>query len=105
MLVAAAAPDDGSAFQEPALKALCQAFGRRFGPAPDPVFTTDQAARLVVVNRPYMAKLIESGAVEPHMMAGNRHRVRGSAVIRGRKKKRAKQARAFKRLPTFASME
>ncbi|NYT50892.1 hypothetical protein H0A72_16375 [Parapusillimonas granuli] len=34
------------------------------------------------VSRPYMVRLIDSGALELHMMAGNRRRVRHSAVIR-----------------------
>src|SRR5699024_6265035 len=100
VLAVAAAPDNGSAAQELALKALREAFSRRFAPAPDPdpVLTTEEAARLVGVSRPYMVKLIDSGAVELHMMAGNRRRVRRSAVTRWHDKERAQQARALKRL-------
>lgn len=46
------------------------------------MLTTEQAAQLVGVSRPYMVKLLDSGAVELHMMAGNRRRVRRSAVTR-----------------------
>lgn len=100
VLAAAAAPDNGSAAQEQALKALRQAFSRRFAPAPDPdpVLTTEQAARLVGVSRPYMVKLIDSGAVALHMMAGNRRRVRRSAVIRWHEAERTRQIKALKRL-------
>lgn len=100
VLAAAAAPDNGSAAQELALKALREAFSRRFAPAPDPdpVLTTEEAARLVGVSRPYMVKLIDSGAVELHMMAGNRRRVRRSAVIRWHEAERTQQAHSLKRL-------
>ena len=99
VLAAAAAPDNGGAAQEQALEALRQAFSRRFAPAPDPdpVLTTEEAARLVGVSRPYMVKLIDSGAVALHMMAGNRRRVRRSAVVRWHEAERAQQAHALKR--------
>ncbi|EPB7991254.1 integrase arm-type DNA-binding domain-containing protein (plasmid) [Pseudomonas marginalis] len=100
VLATAAAPDNGSAAQEQALKALRQAFNRRFAPAPDPdpVLTTEEAARLVGVSRPYMVKLIDSGAVALHMMAGNRRRVRRSAVIRWHEAERTRQIKALKHL-------
>lgn len=100
VLTAAAAPDNGGATQEQALEALRQAFSRRFAqaPDPDPVLTTEEAARLVGVSRSYMVKLIDSGAVALHMMAGNRRRVRRSAVVRWHEAERAQQARALKRL-------
>lgn len=107
VLAAAAAPDNESSSQELALKALRQAFSRRFAPAsdPDPVLTTEQAARLVGVSRPYMVKLIDSGAVALHMMAGNRRRVRRSAVVHWQEKERAEQVRALKRLAVDREQE
>jgi len=73
---------------------------RRAAPArkEDPLLTTEQAARLVGVSRPYMAKLIDSGAVELHQKVGNQRRVLRSAVTRWQEAERARQARALKRL-------
>ena len=64
----------------------------------DSILSTEQAAQLVGVSRPYMVKLIESGAVELHQMVGNQRRVRRSAVLRWRANERARQAKALKRL-------
>jgi excisionase family DNA binding protein len=64
----------------------------------DPVLTTEEAAQLVGVSRPYMAKLIDSGAVELHQKVGNQRRVLRSAVTRWQKTERARQAKALKRL-------
>jgi len=66
----------------------------------DPVLTTEQAARLVGVSRPFMAKLIDSGAVELHQKVGNQRRVRRSAVVRWQAAERSRQAKALKRLAT-----
>ncbi|WP_298018136.1 excisionase family DNA-binding protein [uncultured Castellaniella sp.] len=107
VLAAAAAPANGSTAQELALKALREAFSHRFGPAPDPdpILTTEEAARLVGVSRPYMVKLIDSGAVTLHMMAGNRRRVRRSAVIQWHEVERARQIKALKRLSNDLDQE
>ncbi len=64
----------------------------------DPVLTTEQAAQLVNVSRPYMAKLIDSGAVELHQKVGNQRRVLRSAVTRWQAAERTRQAKALKRL-------
>ncbi len=102
VLAAAASPDNRTASQELAFKALRQAFSRRFAPAPDPdpVLTTEQAARLIGVSRPYMVKLIDSGEVELHMMAGNRRRVRRSAVVQWHARERAQRVQECSRATT-----
>lgn len=64
----------------------------------DPVLTTEQAAQLVGVSRPFMAKLIDSGAVELHQKVGNQRRVLRSAVVRWRTAERSRQAKSLKRL-------
>jgi len=64
----------------------------------DPVLTTEQAARLVGVSRPFMAKRIDSGAVELHQKVGNQRRVRRSAVIRWQAAERSRQAKSLERL-------
>lgn len=101
------APDNTATNQELALEALRQVISRRFSPPPnpDPVLTTEQAAQLVGVSRPYMVKLIDSGAVALHMMAGNRRRVRRSAVICWHTAERTRQAKALKHLATDLDKE
>jgi excisionase family DNA binding protein len=64
----------------------------------DPVLTTEQAAQLVGVSRPYMAKVIDSGAIDLHQKVGNQRRVLKSAVTRWQKLERARQTKALKRL-------
>lgn len=64
----------------------------------DPLLTTEQAAQLAGVSRPYMAKLIDSGAVELHQKVGNQRRVLRSAVNRWQEAGRAQQAKALKHL-------
>ncbi len=67
-------------------------------PADDPVLTTEQAAQRVGVSRPYMAKLIDTGAVPLHQMVGNQRRVLLSAVAQWQQNERARQAEALKRV-------
>lgn len=64
----------------------------------DPVLTTEQAAQLVCVSRPFMANLIDSGAVELHQKVGNQRRVLRSAVVRWRADEQSRQAKSLKRL-------
>lgn len=64
----------------------------------DQVLTTEQAAQLAGVSRPYMAKLIDTGAVALHQMVGNQRRVLRSAVTRWQAAERTRQAKALKRL-------
>lgn len=64
----------------------------------DPVLTTEKAAQLAGVSRPYMVKLIDSGAVQLHQKVGNQRRVLRSAVIRWQAAERKRQASALKRL-------
>jgi excisionase family DNA binding protein len=67
---------------------------------PDPVLTTEEAAQLAGVSRPFMAKLIDAGAVELQQMVGKQRRVRKSAVTRWQQSERARQAQSLKRLTT-----
>lgn len=67
-------------------------------PSADPVLTTEQAAQLAGVSRPYMAKLIDAGVVELHQKVGNQRRVLRSAVEHWQAVERKRQARALKRL-------
>jgi excisionase family DNA binding protein len=64
----------------------------------DQVLSTEKAAQLAGVSRPYMAKLIDAGVIELHQKVGNQRRVLRSAVIRWQTTERAQQAKALKRL-------
>ncbi|CAN7308553.1 excisionase family DNA-binding protein [Variovorax sp. LjRoot290] len=64
----------------------------------DPVLTTEQAAQLAGVSRPFMVKLIDSGAVELHQRVGNQRRLLRSAVLRWRADERSRQLKALKRV-------
>lgn len=84
--------------------------GDRTHPAPvtdeaDPILTTEEAARLVNVSRPYMVKLIDSGAIALHQKVGNQRRVLRSVVMQWHAKERARQAKALKNLAEGLSEE
>ena len=64
----------------------------------DSVLTTEQAAQLVNVSRPYMVKLIDSGAVQLHQKVGKQRRVLRSAVLQWQHAERIKQTKALQRL-------
>lgn len=62
--------------------------------------TTEQAAQLAGVSRPYMVKLIDSGAVQLHQMVGNQRRVLRSSVARWQQADRVQRAQALTQLAT-----
>lgn len=64
----------------------------------DLVLTTEQAAHLANVSRPYMVKLIDAGEVQLQQKVGNQRRVLRSAVTRWQEDERARQAKVLKRL-------
>jgi excisionase family DNA binding protein len=64
----------------------------------DPVMTTEEAARLVGVSRPFMVKLIDTGAVALHQRVGNQRRVLRSAVQAWQACERSRQVQALKRV-------
>lgn len=64
----------------------------------DEVLSTEQAARLLEVSRPFIVKLIDSGGIPLHQRVGNQRRVLKSSVLRWRANERSRQAKALKRL-------
>ncbi len=64
----------------------------------DSVLSTEQAAQLVGVSRPFLAKLIDTGVIELHQRVGKQRRVLRSAVMRWQANERARQLKALKRL-------
>jgi excisionase family DNA binding protein len=69
------------------------------------VLTTEEAAQLVNVSRPYMVKLIDTGAIALYQKVGNQRRVLRSVVMQWHAKERARQAKALKRLSEGLSEE
>lgn len=64
----------------------------------DAVLTTEQAARLLGVSRPFVVRLIDSGSIALHQRVGNQRRVLGSAVLAWQSSERSRQAKALKQL-------
>ena len=66
--------------------------------AEDEVLTTEQAAQLLGVSRPFVVRLIDSGAIALHQRVGNQRRVLSSAVLAWQSAERSRQAKALKQL-------
>ena len=64
----------------------------------DDVLSTEQAAKLLGVSRPFVVKLIDSGLIEMHQRVGNQRRVLKSAALKWRASERSRQAKALKRV-------
>lgn len=64
----------------------------------DPVLSSQEAADLVGVSRPYMVARIDAGDVPLHQQVGNQRRVLKSAVMAWQKKAKARQRRALAEL-------
>lgn len=64
----------------------------------DDVLSTEQAARLLGVSRPYVARLIDEGAIALHQRVGNQRRVLRSSVLVWQVREKSRQAKALKRL-------
>jgi excisionase family DNA binding protein len=85
-------------FRDPALpeSAAARPLGRAV--RADPVLTTQEAADLAGVSRPYIVARIDAGDVALHQQVGNQRRVLRSAVESWQKRERAKQRRALGKL-------
>jgi excisionase family DNA binding protein len=63
---------------------------------PDEVLSTEAAARLVGVSRPYFVKLVDSGRIALYQRVGKHRRVLRSAVLQWQVAERSRQAKALK---------
>lgn len=72
--------------------------GARTGEAEDPVLSTQEAAGLAGVSRPFLVARIDAGDIPLHLMAGNQRRVLRSAVLAWKKQFRQGQLRALGKL-------
>ncbi len=66
--------------------------------APDPVLSSQEAADLAGVSRPYMVARIDAGDVELHQEVGKQRRVLRSSVLAWQKKEQARRRRAISKL-------
>jgi excisionase family DNA binding protein len=67
-------------------------------PATDPVLSTQEAADLVGVSRPYIVARIEAGDVPLHQQVGNQRRVLKSAVLAWHRKEQTRRRKALGQL-------
>ena len=67
-------------------------------PAADPVLTTQDAADLVGVSRPYIVTRIEAGDIPLHQQVGNQRRVLQSAVLAWHRQEQARRRKALGQL-------
>lgn len=67
-------------------------------PATDPVLSTQQAADLVGVSRPYIVARIEAGDIPLHHQVGNQRRVLKSAVMAWHREEQTRRRKALGQL-------
>ena len=67
-------------------------------PAADPVLTTQEAADLVSVSRPYIVARIEAGDIPLHQQVGNQRRVLRSAVLAWHRQEQTRRRKALGQL-------
>ena len=67
-------------------------------PATDPVLTTQEAADLVSVSRPYIVARIEAGDIPLHQQVGNQRRVLKSAVLVWHRRDQTRRRKALVQL-------
>jgi len=86
-------------FQSPALSGSTRmTTTTQSEPATDPVLTTQEAADLVGVSRPYIVARIEAGDISLHQQVGNQRRVLKSAVLAWHRKEQTRRRKALGQL-------
>jgi excisionase family DNA binding protein len=86
-------------FQHPAISGSTRkSMTAKSEPATDPVLTTQDAADLVGVSRPYIVARIDAGDIPLHQQVGNQRRVRQSAVLAWHRQEQARRRKALGQL-------
>jgi len=67
-------------------------------PATDPVLSTQEAADLVGVSRPYIVARIDAGDIPLHQQVGNQRRVLNSAVLAWHRNEQTRRRKAMGQL-------
>ena len=86
-------------FQTPAVSGSTRkAAAAKSEAATDPVLSTQAAADLVGVSRPYLVARIEAGDIPLHQQVGNQRRVLQTAVLAWHRREQARRRRALGQL-------
>jgi excisionase family DNA binding protein len=86
-------------FQNPTLhSSTLKVFATRREPATDPVLSTQAAADLVGVSRPYIVARIEAGDIPLHQQVGKQRRVLQSAVLAWHRQDQTRRRKALGQL-------
>lgn len=86
-------------FEAPAVDAgIRKAARARQGTATDPVLSTQAAADLIGVSRPYLVARIDAGDIPLHQQVGNQRRVLQSAVLAWHRGEQARRRKALGQL-------
>ncbi len=85
-------------FQNPATAPAAAAAKSRPIADTDPVISTQEAADLVGVSRPYLVARIEAGDIPLHQQVGNQRRVLQSAVLAWHRREQTRRRRGLRRL-------
>jgi excisionase family DNA binding protein len=93
-------------FQNPAISGSTRkATAAKSGSTTDPVLSTQEAADLVGVSRPYIVARIEAGDIPLHQQVGNQRRVLRSAVLAWHRREQARRRKALGQLGTDLDSE
>lgn len=86
-------------FQHPVISGRStNALAPRSDIATDPVLSTQEAADLMGVSRPYIVARIEAGDIPLHQQIGNQRRVRRSAVLAWHRREQIRRRKALGQL-------
>ena len=85
-------------FQNPTLGTSCTPIPAKPAAQIDPVLSTQEAADLVGVSRPYIVARIEAGDIPLHQQVGNQRRVLKSAVLAWHRREQTRRRRALGQL-------
>jgi excisionase family DNA binding protein len=85
-------------FQSPSISSTRKAATNKSEPATDPVLSTQEAADLVGVSRPYIVARIEAGDILLHQQVGKQRRVLQSAVLAWHRQEQTRGRKALGRL-------
>jgi len=85
-------------FQNPALAPALASTKTEPAADGDPVLSTQEAADLVGVSRPYIVARVDAGDIPLHQQVGNQRRVLKSAVLGWHRREQARRRRALGKL-------
>lgn len=86
-------------FSNPAVSGTTRrTFATEHEPADDTVLTTQEAADLLGVSRPYIVARIEAGDIPLHLQVGNQRRVLRSAILAWHRQEQTRRHKALGRL-------